>query len=342
MKNKKIILAMAIMSLICSSITLPAAALPPNPNTQSAIDLSGDYSWDYTRDQYNGTTGAAITTGEYDYADMNASSFSEGVGDYTFIHTFAGDIEAWYLDEEHVDEIIQSYWFYFPTGYEDDTDNITIIVHLGVAGTAFLSYVWFMNFSCYMDYHWTNLTHPDSTDNLVENDPVNYIDDGYSISTTIPDTAFDADQEWIGAITIATVGDLTSGVIDFWPEYNGTGDTGRNLLADRAAAQPGFQVIVDLFDEVFGMGEDPEIEPDDDVDDDNADDDSGGDSAGGSTTTTTSEQSIIASIQTFFADPLKMFLLIILIVICLGIAQTRFTHTAAYSRSKVRARRRYK
>lgn len=173
--------ALALVFILGS--TLPASAAVTG--SQTAIDVDGSYSWDYTMDLYNGTTGALITATDFKYADMNATSWSEGVGDYTFTHTFAGNVSAWYNNENNADQIIQSYWFYFPDGYEDDSDNITIFVHWGVVGVGFLSYVWFMNFSCYLAYDWTNLTHPDSTNNLIQNDPVNFADAGFSFETTI-------------------------------------------------------------------------------------------------------------------------------------------------------------
>jgi hypothetical protein len=255
----------------------PAAALPPAALTGSQVPIAidGSYAWDYTTDLYNGTSGALLEWDPaLDFADMNASEYSEGVGDFTFTHTFAGDLSAWYIDEGNAEQILQSYWFYFPVGYEtstDDTANITIFVHWGVVGTGFLSYVWFMNFSCYLAYDWTNLTHLDSTANLVQNDPVNYVDGGVSIETTISSDYFVATQEWIGAITIATI-TATTGTFDFWPEY-GSGTGGRNLLQDRADVQPEFQAFVDLFDGVFGIDEEEEEEEDPDADDDDADDD---------------------------------------------------------------------
>jgi hypothetical protein len=282
---------------------------------QSAISLSGGYSWDYTMDLYNGTTGDLITSEDYKWADMNATDWSEGVGDYTFTHTFAGDVSAWYTNENNADQILQSYWFYFPEDYEDDTNNITIFVHWGVVGTGFLSYVWFMNFTCYMAYDWTNLTHPDCTSNLVQNNPVDFADEGFSIETTIINTAFVATGNWSGAMTIASITG-TSGTFDFWPEYTTEEGTGRNLLADRAVNQPEFQAFVDLFDEVFGVGGD-----DDDPDDDGGD---GGSTSGSPSSSTVDENSTTVPNNSFPAwwDANKTIaipiLLIIIVVVLVG------------------------
>ena len=142
--QKKWILGGALAIVIAMGLVAPVKALPPASlsGSQVAIATDGSYSWDYTTDLYNGTSGALLEWNPaHDFADMNATEWLESDEDHQFTHTFAGNLSDWYAEEGNADQTIQSYWFYFPAGYEEDTANITIILHWGVAGTGFNTYV---------------------------------------------------------------------------------------------------------------------------------------------------------------------------------------------------------
>lgn len=182
------------------------------------------------------------------FMDMNATFFEDNVtGSTLFNHTYL-DLGCF---ENQADIVtMQSYWYYFPTDYENNVNNITIFCHWGTLNGDVIenqTYVWFMNFSVYEDMTWIVPNSVNWNKTLIYSEDWTYSFATSHIYTILSNDYFDSPEE-IQGMSFGLNESSVAGIqfVDFWSEYGVIGEM-RNLLQDRAAVDQEFIPYMDIF-----------------------------------------------------------------------------------------------